>query len=537
MVDDTQDISRKLKQKILTFENELQIVERFSEQELSQHKNKLIVLLLLRTRIENLLAVYCNQYQLLKTEWEETQRLDELDTRLKAIGHIIAQQVNLEKWHHRVEIKSEHWWWFFEPSVHAWNQYDWVWSGLTIITLALSASFIIGIYSALSIGSGSRIFTTFYTVIQGLGLALIGGGALSNIGQTKVRKILAYLHISPKLHAEIIFASSVVFFVFIFTIFSWLDNYYFNEGKDFYKQGELGEAANAYEKSLALNPDNDKVNGELGKIYESLGNIEKAIPYYMASVNDGKYDSLNDLGRAFINRVNPVSKKVDLDLAQGYLLLGLQRAEKEEIELEKAIASEKRRIISTTKRKCDRQKLDAEIAELDKKLDNFHSNAPCLQNHPPIKKLQECLLDKYDLLYQYQKNMGWAALKKGRYSIAQDRLENAIKYEKKSVELFKERQKLPNPLKNRPPNGLAYCLLANLSEKMGKYAESLYLWDKCKCYATPEFIHSFQWLYQVEAEHIAYNIDSSYVVAGMKNNSQQQQNNPALQPKQCKFDD
>ena len=65
----------------------------------------------------------------------------------------------------------------------------------------------------------------------------------------------------------------------------------------------------------------------MGKVYESLGSLEQALPYYQLSVQGGQHDSLNDLGRLYINRVNPITRKVEPTLAEATLLLGLQRAQ------------------------------------------------------------------------------------------------------------------------------------------------------------------------------------------------------------------
>ncbi|WP_353572770.1 tetratricopeptide repeat protein [Candidatus Albibeggiatoa sp. nov. BB20] len=492
-----------LKQKIDEFADKLQIIEPLFDKKEEVQTNRLVELLLLRTKIEELLLIHCQQCQLSEESWEPIQRLDALDVRLQNMGEMIAQNIDLAKWQTRADIEQQYWWWFFKPPMDIWDKYDWVWTGLTVVVLALSASFVFSIYSALSIGTGSQIFTTFSTVLQGLGLALIGGGALSTIGQNKVREILTYFHISPKLHAETIFAVSIIFLLFTFALHSYLDDFYFEQGQKLYEQGELASAAEAYEKTLAIDPDNDKINGELGRIYESLGNLEKAVQYYMASVNDGNYEHLNGLGRVYINRLNPISRKPDIDLATGYLLIGLQRAEGERDVLKQFIDFRNNKI----------EMSEQEVSGLVEMLNHFGLDAK-----DAIEKIESRLSKIYGLLYKYHENIGWAILSEQEvnYKAAQKQLQKAIKYEKQATALA---QKINV---DRKPNGLAYCMLAYLRETQSATeqteqlkASSLELWDQCVCKADPEYIYSFRWFFQINKGDIAYKVDSSYVVSGM----------------------
>lgn len=517
-------------QKIESLAKQLDITEQFSEQEMAHGKNALLELLLLRTEIETHLTKCCQQTQFSEYVWNDIATLESLDKRLKAIGAKIAQHIDLATWHNRVEVKPEHWWWFFQPPIDKWDKYDWVWNSLTILVLALSASFTISIYSSLSIGASSQIITTFSTVIQGLGLAVIGGGALSSSGQSKIREILKYFKVSPKFHAETSFLIAVIFLLIVFNVNNYLKHDFVREGENHYLQGELNSAAKAYEKALAIAPNRTDISGRLGQIYESLGNLEQAVKHYTKSVNDGNYEDLNALGRVFTNRLDPAARKIDYDLARSYLLIGLQRVEREQQALERLIAIKQRRASTDT---AEIEALDRKIAKLEQALNGFQLSAKILNTAQTLPKLQKLLLAKYELLYQYYTNIGLATAMKSKqpeYEEAQKRLQYAIQYGDLAKQLA------VTIGEKRRPNGFAYCVLAYTEENLLKQhtntvnaqvseanpqtANIEKLWHQCTCNMTAEFIHAIKWFFQVGRADIAYKIDTSYVVAGMRNGNQ-----------------
>ncbi len=522
-------------QKVDALANQLTIAEQFSAQEMAHSKNTLLELLLLRTEIESLLTKCCHQAQFSEHAWHGMAKLEILDNRLKAMGANIAQHIDLATWQNRVAVKPEQWWWFFQPPIDKWDKYDWVWNGLTILVLALSASFTISIYSSLSIGADSQIITTFSTVIQGLGLAVIGGGALSSSGQSKIREVLKYFKVSPKFHAETSFLIAVIFLLIVFSVNTYLKHDFVREGEHHYLQGELNSAAKAYEKALAIAPNRTDISGRLGQIYESLGNLEQAVKHYTKSVNDGNYEDLNALGRVFTNRLNPAARKIDYDLARSYLLIGLQRVEREQQALERLIAIKQRKASTNT---AEIEALDRKIATLEQTLNGFKLSEKILNSVQTLPNLQKLLLTKYELLYQYYTNIGLATAMKSEkpeYEEAQKRLQYAIQYEGLAKQLA-----VAIDAKRRP-NGFAYCVLAYTEENLLKQTANTVnpqtaniekLWHQCTCNTTVEFIHAIKWFFQVGRADIAYKIDTSYVVAGMRNGNQGSTYH--YQPLECK---
>ena len=130
-------------------------------------------------------------------------KLIKLDNRLKQQASAISRVAPLDDWRNSRQPAEDAWWWFFQSDVepNPWNRYDWLRNGLAAGALALAASFMVGIYQALSVG-GLSWGETFSTIVQGAGLALVGQGALTTTGQQKVKLALAYFKVPSRFYSE-----------------------------------------------------------------------------------------------------------------------------------------------------------------------------------------------------------------------------------------------------------------------------------------------------------------------------------------------
>ncbi len=258
--------------------------------------------------------------------FEIDSQVEGLDDRLKKQGRMIAGAVNLEKWRDYFKPAETAWWWNFEPPPDPWDRFDWAWSAVTAVVLALAASFMLDIYRAVSMESAS-VASTFSMIAQIAGLAAIGSGALSQRGKQVVRKILSSLNISPRYFAEATFLAALILLGIVYLVDISLDDYFFEKGQAAYAQGALSDAEKAFLQGLKASPDNAQYFFHLGQVYESLGNLDKAIDNYRQAAENGIWQALGGMGRAFINRVNPVTEKADPALGEAYLLLCLERAQ------------------------------------------------------------------------------------------------------------------------------------------------------------------------------------------------------------------
>lgn len=309
------------------YETALNAVEK---NKLSSDKSQILALLVSRDEVENLFTLKKEpDGEKLNKLFEIDQQVNELDCRLRRLGKKISSAISLDKWKQRLDKNNTtQWWWQFEAPtpVDNWNRLDWLWDALTLGTLALAASFMVSIISALSVGS-LTVASTLSTIAQVGGLAIVSQGALTTSGKQKVRDFLNHFRIPARFHSEVMLIAALTLLITIYVTHQSLNDFYLEDGRSAYQQGDLGEAELTFMRGLKIEPDNSIYNVELGRIYESLGALDKAINQYYLNVQAGGVKGINDLGRTYINWVNPVTRKNDPLLAEAYLLLGLQRAQ------------------------------------------------------------------------------------------------------------------------------------------------------------------------------------------------------------------
>jgi len=310
-----------------------QLLNRVEKSRSKMVKRDALELLLARDALETPLNGDPDKdYDALLSLFEVDERLAALDTRLKKLGPLLADTISLDKWRVRLNRDDSAWWWMFKPTpkVSAWDRVDWLWDALTLGTLALGASFMVSIISALSVGS-LTVAATLSTIAQIGGLAIVSQGALTQRGQEKVRHFMTRFNIAARFQSEVMLITSLLLLMTVYITHTSLIDVYLEKGRVAYSQGALNDAEVTFLRGLEIEPDNSTFNAELGRIYESLGVLGKAIDQYYINAQAGGVKGINDLGRTYINWTNPVTRKSDPALAEAYLQLGLQRANAQSI--------------------------------------------------------------------------------------------------------------------------------------------------------------------------------------------------------------
>ena len=256
-----------------------------------------------------------------------SKEIEDLDSILIKNSPEIIKVINLDKWREKFKPSNDAWWWFLEEKAKKfsfWYKLDSLWNIFTAVSLAISASFMISIYASVSMGD-ANFATALSTIAQIMGLAVIGGGALSNKGQIILKNGLSKLHIPSKFFAEATMVIALLFMYSASYINDNLDDYYMKKGMEAYHNGDLSDAIGYMLQAKEMNPSGTKYDGLIGKAYESLGHLNQASLYYLQSIENGNYKDLNSLGRVFVNKQNPITGEKNRVMAESYLLLALQR--------------------------------------------------------------------------------------------------------------------------------------------------------------------------------------------------------------------
>ncbi|MFN5471784.1 MAG: hypothetical protein ACK5CR_07195, partial [Pseudanabaena sp.] len=149
--------------------------------------DRVIDVLMKRDSLQNILS------ESSKLTANELKEIESLDRSLKEQKNVILQVPNLDALRSLIKPPESNWWWYFSSR---WDNWDWLWNGLTIAALTVSLSLVVNTSSRILSG-GANSVNTLYVLGQSVLTLMVGGGALTQVGQKSYEKILIQLHI-PK---------------------------------------------------------------------------------------------------------------------------------------------------------------------------------------------------------------------------------------------------------------------------------------------------------------------------------------------------
>ena len=301
----------------------------------------------------------------------ELQKIESLDKELKKQKNVILQISNLAELRSLIKPPESNWWWYVSSR---WDNWDWLWNGLTIAALTVSLSLVVNTSSRILSG-GANSVNTLYVLGQSVLTLMVGGGALTQVGHKSYEKILIQLHIPKEFWQEISCGLSWLLMVSLLGINAALPSWAHKvnqNGLENFDNKRIESAKADFERAIAMRPNYGEAYYNLGWLYEELNDRDKAKAQYEVAVQSDpqRFDNaityikaLNNLGRLYV-------LKKEYGTAVRLLSQGVERAN--------AI--------------------------------NMQGNA-------------EGRDDYYNLL----KNLGWARLMQERYDEAEDKLRLAIK--------------------------------------------------------------------------------------------------------------
>jgi tetratricopeptide (TPR) repeat protein len=372
---------------------------------------------------------------------DRLQKVIELDAHLRANAFRITTEIDKQKgkefahWRKSIQPSTKAWWWQLE-TIHSpppKKKLEWLFRGLWIAGWATNLSLLISIASRLG-GAGSvGFFDPMVVIVPGIGALISASNKLP-----KFEKLLKDLHIpEPSRELTKFLATMMVSGVLVgggYTIIPLMSKFANSNGAEKYEAGDLIEAEKDYKRAISLDGTNIEAHYNLGNLYESWHDIDKAKKQYEIAIAGKLPSAYNNLGRLYIQE-----KKYSLAAAllnNGLLKLSDRERKDSQFLLSKALISQS---------------------------DGETSNQGI----------------KYSLF----KNLGWTMLKEGRYEDAKMKLQVAISIagEEKPKDI------------NYP--AAAHCLMAQTLEKLKQPTASLKEWDKCSQWGSILNADEDTWLY------------------------------------------
>lgn len=307
----------------------------------------------------------------------ELKEIESLDRSLKEQKNVILQVPNLDALRSLIKPPESNWWWYFSSR---WDNWDWLWNGLTIAALTVSLSLVVNTSSRILSG-GANSENTLYVVGQSVLTLMAGGGALTQVGQKSYEKILIQLRIPKEFWQETSCGLSWLLMVSLLGINAALPSWAHKvnrNGLENFDNKRIESAKADFQRAIAMRPNYGEAYYNLGWLYEELNDLDKAKMQYEVAVQSDpqRFDSaityvkaLNNLGRLYILK----------------------------------------------------KEYGTAVHLLRKGFDRF--NALGLQDRDGKNMSKE----QRDVYYSLYKNLGWARLMQESYDVAEARLKMAIK--------------------------------------------------------------------------------------------------------------
>ncbi|MFN9228983.1 MAG: tetratricopeptide repeat protein [Pseudanabaena sp.] len=307
----------------------------------------------------------------------ELKEIESLDRSLKEQKNVILQVPNLDALRSLIKPPESNWWWYFSSR---WDNWDWLWNGLTIAALTVSLSLVVNTSSRILSG-GANSENTLYVVGQSVLTLMAGGGALTQVGQKSYEKILIQLRIPKEFWQETSCGLSWLLMVSLLGINAALPSWAHKvnrNGLENFDNKRIESAKADFQRAIAMRPNYGEAYYNLCWLYEELNDLDKAKAQYEVAVQSDpqRFDS----GITYVKALN--------NLGRLYIL---------------------------------KKEYGTAVHLLRKGFDRFNDLGLQDRDGKNMSKEQR------DVYYSLYKNLGWARLMQESYDVAEARLKMAIK--------------------------------------------------------------------------------------------------------------
>jgi len=221
----------------------------------------------------------------------ELKEIESLDRSLKEQKNVILQVPNLDALRSLIKPPESNWWWYFSSR---WDNWDWLWNGLTIAALTVSLSLVVNTSSRILSG-GANSENTLYVVGQSVLTLMAGGGALTQVGQKSYEKILIQLRIPKEFWQETSCGLSWLLMVSLLGINAALPSWAHKvnrNGLENFDNKRIESAKADFQRAIAMRPNYGEAYYNLGWLYEELNDLDKAKGKNMSKEQRDVYYSL-----------------------------------------------------------------------------------------------------------------------------------------------------------------------------------------------------------------------------------------------------
>jgi Tfp pilus assembly protein PilF len=238
----------------------------------------------------------------------DPQRLIELDDRLrKNAGKMtkVVREKQLGRWRSSMGAGESAWWWWLEDAIdHPLDRFDGFFKLLVVMGWAINISLMINLAARFFSGGIGLAGVVAVALPSILGLLQIGS-EFTKSGQVGFNRFLRFLRIPRQWREEIKLGLTIVILIGLCFLWSKLD--YFStleniSGEMNLQQRKFGQAEQNFLKAVALNPNGSTAHNNLGLLYDSLGQLDKAEKEYLIAITGNSLSVTSNLARLYIKQ-------------------------------------------------------------------------------------------------------------------------------------------------------------------------------------------------------------------------------------------
>jgi tetratricopeptide (TPR) repeat protein len=243
------------------------------------------------------------------------------DRQLKTLAEPIGAMPELKDWRRSFNPPAEAWWWHFAAPLGLAERFDWLWTALALLLLAISLSLIADI-SPRFLSGGPDARGALAVIAQSLLILLTTSSVLTSTGRQILRRVFSTIPFLRPFWEEAGAIAAALLLILLLVFYRSMPRIalnYNDRGFENYQAGQLTSAQRQYERALKLEPDLLPAHYNLGLLYEDLGDLDQAKTHYQIALKGELDVAYNNLARLYILE-GEYGKAIPL------LLEGLERA-------------------------------------------------------------------------------------------------------------------------------------------------------------------------------------------------------------------